>query len=115
MTTYNTPGDMLLLEYNIGKKKAFHSRPDNYVSINQLYGGYNNDHYYYFSEDSKKADTNLVNEHWDRDSPWKKLEKNYEPITSEAMLMYCCYNEQFQGGGVGVGDSPASAPMFYTP
>ena len=118
---------MMLLQYNIHKKKAIHNPSDNYISINQLFGGYNpeDDDYdsYFYNlgkpkepEDFGEAHTDVINKHW-KDMRYQdrlpKHDPKYEPMFSEAMLMYCCYNEQFVGGGVGVGDSPASAPMGF--
>ena len=102
---------MLLLDYNINKKKVVHNRYDNYISINQMGGEFND---YHYSEDSAKEGIRVENEDemmsddpeaWDSnwsDVQWSEYYQNrrkhpdYEPYMSEVMLMYCCFHDQFQ-------------------
>ena len=79
--------DMMLLGYNMDTKKVTHNNDGPFISIEQMDGDFGVDDYW-LVEDSRFTSPYTANPNW---------QGGEEVHFSDNMIMYCCFNEQFQG------------------
>jgi len=82
------PGrDMMLLGYNMDTKKVTHNNDGHFISIEQMDGDFGVDDHLLVA-DSRFTSPYTANPNW---------QGGEEVQFSDNMIMYCCFNEQFQG------------------
>ena len=85
------PGnDMMLLGYNMDTKKVTHNNDGPFISIEQMDGDFGVDDYW-LVEDSRFTSPYTANPNWQGGGDGAEVQ------FSDNMIMYCCFNEQFQG------------------